>query len=129
MFRILNILAVAALIGAAVYAYSIKYSTLYQAEQLSKLKRDLAAETDSIAMLKAEWAHLANPVRIEMLAEKYLGGQTMQLSQIVSASALPEKGVRGDEIAAKLNDLGLGAPTNTPAAQSGGATPAPKAGR
>jgi cell division protein FtsL len=131
MFRILNVLAVAVLIGSAVYAYSIKYATLYQAEQLSKLKRELVAETDNVAMLRAEWSHVANPVRIEALAEKYLGGQTMQLSQIAMAAALPEKTARGDEIGAKLQDLGLAMPTNTPAGATGAtATPAtPRNGR
>jgi hypothetical protein len=123
MFRILNIVAVAVLVGSAVYAYEIKYSTLYQAEQLAKAKRDLSRETDRVAMLKAEWAHLAAPDRIEALADKLLGGQTLELSQIVVASAVPDKAARGDEIAAKLSDLGLAAPTNTPSAGAAPATP------
>ncbi|MBB4197189.1 hypothetical protein GGD83_000975 [Rhodoblastus sphagnicola] len=123
MFRILNIVAVIVLVGSAVYAYEIKYSTLYQAEQLAKAKRDLSRETDRVAMLKAEWSNLVNPDRIETLAGKYLGGQTLQLTQIVSASAVPDKAARGDEIAAKLSDLGLDAPTKTPSASSAPATP------
>ena len=122
MLRILNVLAVVALIGSAVYAYSIKYATLYQAEQLTKLKRELQTETDNVTMLRAEWAHIANPVRIEALAEKYLGGQTMQLSQFTTAALLPEKPARGDEIGAKLQDLGLDAPTNTPSDDRTGTT-------
>ncbi|MGO9392215.1 cell division protein FtsL [Rhodoblastus sp.] len=125
MLRILNVLAIVALVGSAVYAYSIKYATLYQAERMAKLKRELQSETDSVAMLRAEWSHVANPVRIEVLADKYLGGQVMQLSQITTFAGLPEKAARGDEIGAKLQDLGLAEPTNTPAAASAfSATPA-----
>jgi hypothetical protein len=128
MFRILNIIAMAVLMGSAVYAYEIKYSTLYQAEQLAKAKRDLMRETDAAAMLRAEWARIANPDRIEVLADKYLGGQTLQLSQIVTANAVPDKVMRGDEIGAKLQDLGLGAstqtPANTPAHQTAAHAPA-----
>jgi hypothetical protein len=124
MFRFFNIIAVVVLVGSAVYAYEIKYSTLYQAEQLAKAKRDLSRETDRVAMLKAEWTNAANPERIEALAGKYLGGQTLQLTQIVTPSAVPEKQARGDEIGAKLNDLGVSAPTRTPGASAAPATPA-----
>jgi cell division protein FtsL len=125
MLRFLNVLAIVALVGSAVYAYSIKYATLYQSEKMIKLKRELQTETDNVAMLRAEWSHVANPVRIEALADKYLGGQVMQLSQISTVGGLPEKAARGDEIGAKLADLGLAEPTNTPAAASAfSATPA-----
>jgi cell division protein FtsL len=107
MMRFLNVLAIVALIGSAVYAYSIKYATLYQAERMAKLQRELTAETDAVAMLHAEWSHVAAPVRIEALADKYLGGQVMELSQIVTLSSLPDKVLRGDEIGSKLQDLGL----------------------
>jgi hypothetical protein len=107
MLRFLNVLAIAALIGSAVYAYSIKYATLYQAERMAKLQRELQSETDSVAMLRAEWSHVAAPVRVEALADKYLGGQVMELSQIATLSSLPDKVFRGDEIGSKLQDLGL----------------------
>lgn len=123
MFRILNIVAVLVLVGSAVYAYEIKYATLYQAEQLAKAKRDLARETDHLAMLKAEWARVDNPDRIEALADKYLPGQTLQLTQIVTLAALPDKQARGDEIGSKLQELGMGAPTYTPSAGSANTTP------
>ena len=73
---------------------------------------------------KAEEVAVDN-IRIEALADKYLGGQVMQLSQIATVAGLPEKAARGDEIGAKLADLGLAEPTNTPAAASAfSATPA-----
>jgi cell division protein FtsL len=107
MMRFLNVLAIVALIGSAVYAYSIKYATLYQAERMAKLQRELTAETDSVATLRAEWSHVAAPVRIEALADKYLSGQVMELPQIATLSSLPDKVSHGDEIGSKLNDLGL----------------------
>jgi len=125
MIRLMNVIAILVLVGSAVYAYSIKYATLYQAEKMAKLKRELQSETDSLAMVRAEWAHVANPVRIEALADQYLGGQVMQLSQIATLAGLPDKGARGDEIGAKLQDLGLSEPTNTPGAAPSSATPKP----
>ncbi len=127
MLRILNVLAIVALIGSALYAYSIKYAALYQAERMIKLKQELQSETDSVAMLRAEWAHVAAPVRIEGLADKYLAGQVMDLSQIATVSSLPDRVSHGDEIGAELKELGLGAPADAPGAEDSTArSPAPR---
>jgi cell division protein FtsL len=130
MLRLMNVIAVVVLIGSAVYAYSIKYSTLYQVEKLTRLKHELRAETDGLAMARAEWAHVAAPVRVEALADQYLGGQVMQLSQIASLSSLPDKGPATDAIGKALTDLGLGAtgPLATAGAANGLAKgPTPRA--
>ena len=55
MIRLLNVLAIVGLIGSAVYAYSIKYDTLYQGGQVSKLQTALHTERQAIAVLRAEW--------------------------------------------------------------------------
>jgi cell division protein FtsL len=134
MLRILNVLAIVVLVGSAVYAYSIKYATLYQAERMTKMKHELQNEKDALAVLRAEWAHVANPVRIETLADQHLGGQVMQLSQIATLATLPDKAARGDEIGAKMQDLGLSEPTATsskepkPVAVTQKTTAAPKPG-
>jgi cell division protein FtsL len=114
MVRFLNILAIASLIGSAIYAYTIKYDTILHAEKIVKLKHEIEREKDQIDMLRAEWAHLTRPERIEELAGKFLDLQPSALNQIVRADALPEKGPRIDEIGHKLEALGLGQPTNTP---------------
>jgi cell division protein FtsL len=114
MIRFLNILAIAALIGSAVYAYKIKYETIYRAEQINKMKHEILAERDAIGVLRAEWAHLARPERVQELATKYLDLQPLSLNQVVTASALPDKAARVDAIGRKLETLGLGEPTNTP---------------
>ena len=38
MIRFLHMVAISALIASALYAYSIKYDTLYYAEQVAKTK-------------------------------------------------------------------------------------------
>ena len=47
MIRILNVLAIAALVGAALYAYSIAYQTIFSAEEISDRLQALAAEIAS----------------------------------------------------------------------------------
>jgi cell division protein FtsL len=112
--RLLNFLAIAALIGSAIYAYTIKYETIFHAEKIVKLKHEIKAEQDQIGMLRAEWAHLTRPERVQALADKFLDLQPIALTQIVSADALPGKAPRIDAIGRKLEALGLSEPTNTP---------------
>lgn len=129
MIRLLNILAIAALIGSAVYAYTIKYGTIYRAEQITKLNHEIQAERDAIGVLRAEWAHLARPERIQELATKYLDLQPLALNQIVTASAIPEKAARVDSIGRKLESLGLAEPTNTPRGKAPPSTTTPGGAR
>ena len=115
MIRFLNIVAAAALIGSAVYAYSIKYQTIYRSDQIAKLTRQIQHERDGLNVQRAEWAHLTRPDRIEPLADKYLTDLEMtRPAQMVTFAQLPERAMRGDEIGKKLEALGLAEPTNTP---------------
>jgi cell division protein FtsL len=114
MVRILNILAIAALIGSAIYAYTIKYETTFHAETIVKLQHEIKLEQDQIRTLRAESAHLTRPERIKALADKFLDLQPIALNQIVRAEALPGKAPRVDAIGRKLEALGLAEPTNTP---------------
>ncbi len=121
MIRFLNILAVLALVGAAIYAYSIKYATVFSAEEIVKLKHEIKATQDRIGMLRAEWTYLVRPERIQALADKLLDLAPIGLAQIVKPDALPAKAPKLDTIGRKLEELGLAEPTNTPLA---GQTPA-----
>ncbi len=114
MWRLLNVIAVAVLIGSAVYAYTVKYETILFAEQILKVKHQIGAEQDSIERLRAEWAILTRPERLQELAERSLNLQRLSLDQIVDASSLPVAPPKTDAIGRKLEALGLGEPTSTP---------------
>ncbi len=126
MIRILNIVAIVALIGSAIYAYSIKYRTIFHAETIAKLKSDIKKEQDQVGTLRAEWAHLTRPERVQSLSDSLLDLQPLALNQIVKAEALPDRAPKIDSIGRKLEDLGLLAGTATPGdGSSSGATPSP----
>lgn len=91
MVRLLNVLAIATLVGSAIYAYSIKYETIFRAEKIVQLRQQIKSEEDSIAMLRAEWEHVSRPERIEALANQFLSLQQPSLRQIVPIQALPDK--------------------------------------
>ena len=71
MGRFFHVAAILALIGSALYAYRIKYDTIYLAEQVAKLNGQIAREKTAIAVLRAEWQLVNRPDRIQALADKH----------------------------------------------------------
>jgi hypothetical protein len=114
MIRILHILAIAGLVASALYAYSIKYETLYYAEQVAKLKTKVQRERDAIAVLRAEWQHLNRPDRLQAAVERHLDLQPTAIKQLARLADVPNRPPRSDEIGRKLEALGLAEPTATP---------------
>ncbi len=125
MLRYLNVLSVMALVGPAIYAYSIKYETMRYSAEIVKIQHAIERENDRIVMLRAEWAHLTRPGRIQSLADRHLEMHAVHVDQVVKASDLPDRAVRVDAIGRKLELLGLAdPPTGTIEKKAGGSTPA-----
>src|ERR1019366_2861656 len=57
MWRLLHVIAIAALIGSAAYVYSVKYQKIYAPEPIVKTRHQIAKERDAINLLRAEFAH------------------------------------------------------------------------
>jgi hypothetical protein len=89
--RLLNILVIAALILAASFVYKIKFDSTLQAERVAKLRNELRRERDITASLRAEWARLDTPGRIQGLAERHLKLKSIQSTQFDSLDSLPER--------------------------------------
>ncbi len=98
MIRFLNVLALAALIGSATWAYSVKYETILVAEKLRKREAELQRERDAIAILKAEWHLLNRPERLQLLAKPEAGMQALSARQVVEAKDVPVAPVKTDKI-------------------------------
>ena len=107
MIRVFHVIAIGALISSAMYAYTIKYETLYHGEQLTKLKQHVQKEREAIAVLKAEWQHLNRPDRLQMLSERHLSLQPLASTQLARFADIPTKGPKVDGIGQKLEALGL----------------------
>ncbi|HXZ22900.1 MAG TPA: hypothetical protein VEH78_09060 [Pseudolabrys sp.] len=89
--RLLNILVIGALILAASYVYKIKFDSTLQAERVAKLRGELRRERNAIAILRAEWAKLDTPGRIQGLADRHLVLRPIEASQFDSLDRLPER--------------------------------------
>ena len=114
--RLLNIIVIAALILAASIVYKIKFDSTLQAEKVGKLAGELRRERNAIATLRAEWAKLDTPGRIQGLASRHLAVlRPIVPTQFDSLDRLPERPlgpapVTGDPIGAMMAPA---APDNT----------------
>ena len=93
MLRLVNLAVIAALVVAAAWVYEIKYSSTRQAEQVAKLRAEIRRERDAIAALRAEWAQLDNPDRIQTLARRHLTLKPIDATQFDNLNRLPDKPV------------------------------------
>lgn len=114
MLKLLHVLAIGGLIASAGYVYRVKYDTLYQQEEVAKLRNAVKRERDAIAVLRAEWQMLDRPERIQALVQHNLDLQPLNVGQFAKLDEIPMRQPRGDEIGKKLELLGLAQPTETP---------------
>ncbi len=91
IIRILHLFVIVALVVAAAYVYDIKFESTLQAERVARLRGEIRRERDSVAALRAEWAKLDSPARIQALAQRHLQLQTMDARQVDNLANLPER--------------------------------------
>ena len=114
MFRVLNLVSVLALLAAAGAVYHVKYSSVFEAQEIAKLRDDIRAERDRIAILNAEWARRTSPSRIQTLAEHHLGMQMLDADRISTLASLPAKAERNDDALGGMIEALVDAPGSAP---------------
>ena len=124
--RLLNILVICALILAASFVYKIKFDSTLQAERVGKLAGELRRERNAIATLRAEWARLDTPGRIQGLASRHLALRPIVPTQFDNLDRLPD---RLPMVAPPANNDPIGAMITPSAPDTTGSVTAPKAGR
>ena len=117
--RVLNILVICALVLAASAVYKIKFDSTLQAARVAKLRNELRVQRDALAALRAEWAKLDTPARIEELATRFLKLQPVKATQFENFDSLPTRPPAG-------SDAG-GAMVAVPEPATTGSVPAPAA--
>jgi len=102
--RFLNMLVICTLVLAAAAVYKIKFDSTLQGSRVGKLNNELRGERDAIAVLRAEWAKLDTPARIQGLAGRHLALQPVKPTQFDGLNHLPLRSpigpAGGDPIAA-----------------------------
>ena len=89
--RLLHFCALVLLVLAAAYVYEIKFESTLRAERVAKMRGDVQRERDAIAALRAEWATLDNPARIQGLARRHLKLRPADATQFDPLDRLPER--------------------------------------
>jgi hypothetical protein len=79
----------------ATVASGILYHTSYRVqeeqEHLSSLNRQILQERQSIQVLRAEWAYLNDPTRLERLTTEHSTLRPTKAAQMVALAAIPDK--------------------------------------
>ena len=79
MMRIINIVLVVMMLGAATWTYSVKHEAESSLSEIRGLESRIALEKDTISLLEADWAYLSQPSRLQTLADLY--SEELQLRQ------------------------------------------------
>lgn len=89
--RFVHLFVICALVVAAAYVYRIKMDSTVRTEKVLRLRADIREQRDAIAALRAEWAKLDSPARLQGLALRHLSLQPIQATQFDSLKNLPPR--------------------------------------
>ncbi|MDB5503920.1 MAG: hypothetical protein JWR89_3822 [Tardiphaga sp.] len=89
--RIIHLLVIAVLVFAAAYVYRIKMESTVRTERVLRLHADIREQRDAIAALRAEWAKLDAPMRLQGLAERHLALKPVTAQQFDALKNLPDR--------------------------------------
>jgi hypothetical protein len=89
--RIIHLFVIGMLIFAAAYVYRIKMESTARTERVLQLHAEVREQRDAIAALRAEWAKLDAPSRLQGLAERHLPLKPINATQYDSLKNLPER--------------------------------------
>lgn len=65
MMRLVHVLVIGMLVFAAAYVYRIKMESTVRTEKVLQIQAELRKEREAIARLRAEWAQLDSPGRLQ----------------------------------------------------------------
>ncbi len=89
MIRPFTCLCLAAACGSGLYLYSEKHRTTMLDRQISSVINQTQAARARTGLLRAEWALLNEPGRLQDMADKYLALKPMAPTQFVQLAELP----------------------------------------
>ena len=89
--RIIHLLVIGVLVFAAAYVYRIKMESTERTERVLRLRAQIREQRDAIAVLRAEWAKLDSPLRLQGLAERHLALKPLNANQYDSLKNLPDR--------------------------------------
>jgi hypothetical protein len=89
--RFIHLLVIGALVFAAAHVYQIKMESTMRMERVLRLQAEVREQREAIATLRAEWAKLDAPLRLQGLADRHLKLKPITAQQFDSLKNLPER--------------------------------------
>jgi len=89
--RVIHFLVICALVISAAYVYRIKMDSTVRTERVLRLRADIREERNKIAALRAEWAKLSSPARLQGMVERHLQLRPIDSRQFDSLKSLPPR--------------------------------------
>src|SRR5947208_16472230 len=91
IMRLIHLLVVGMLVFAPAYVYRIKMEWTSRVERVQRLNAEIREQRDAIAVLRAEWARLDAPLRLQGLADRHLGLKPITAAQYDQLKNLPDR--------------------------------------
>ncbi|MGF0538588.1 cell division protein FtsL [Agrobacterium sp. ES01] len=98
MLKTIDIIMIGTMVAAATITYQIKHHAEDKLEEVHKLEAEIKLEHDTIDLLKADWALLTQPNRLEQLVKVY--GDELKLEPTA-----PDQLARPDELPMRRDQL------------------------
>ena len=111
MFRTSDMVLIAVMVSAAAFTYKTKQEAEDQLTSVRKLEQQIRFEQDSIALLKADWSLLTQPVRLQKLSEIFqsdLKLQPVDPHQFAKLDEIPVRALDIQDIIGQAHDLVAG---------------------
>jgi hypothetical protein len=80
----LSLLAFGFLTGLVILIYDMKFETHRLENKAQQLARAIEDEKDNVALMRAEWSHVARPDQVEKLARDILSMEPVKATQVVN---------------------------------------------
>lgn len=110
MLRTLDVVLIVVMIAATAVTYRIKQRAEQKTVAISELRHKISDERDAITLLKAEWALLTEPSRLQKLVDLYhdqLDLEPVEPTQIGTLRGLPERPVEVPDATPSDNTAGV----------------------
>lgn len=100
--------------GIGLGLFQLKYKVMSLEHEHKKIKRSIQSARESIHVLKAEWAHLNDPKRLQMLSQKHLDIHPISAKQMVSLKTVagPDADLARFELDQLVADVAAALPIN-----------------
>ena len=92
MIRVVNFFAFALTAMACLALYHVSEQARVARSELAHVNRQIQAEHNTMSVLEAEWGRVADPNRIQRLAEARLGMNDTPTVELSSFDLLPRRG-------------------------------------